>query len=70
MPIVTGYEDTPGGHDALVLGVQLARLTGLGAIVATVYPTYGRGLAAVAPRPPSLASSGAQDRACPVRAGS
>ena len=45
MPIVTGYEDTPGGHDALVLGAQLARLTGLGAIVATVYPSDGRGLA-------------------------
>ncbi|MDT7551543.1 MAG: hypothetical protein QOI16_79, partial [Pseudonocardiales bacterium] len=26
MPIVTGYEDTPGGHDALVLGAQLTRL--------------------------------------------
>ncbi len=47
MPIVTGYEDTPGGHDALVLGAQLTRLTGLGAIVATVYPTDGRGLATV-----------------------
>ena len=45
MPIVTGYEDTPGGHDALVLGAQLTRLTGLGAIVATVYPSDGRGLA-------------------------
>jgi len=45
VPIVTGYEDTPGGHDALVLGAQLARLTGLGAIVATVYPSDGRGLA-------------------------
>jgi nucleotide-binding universal stress UspA family protein len=51
VPIVTGYEDTPGGHDALVLGAQLARLTGLGAIVATVYPTDGRGLAAVAQDP-------------------
>ena len=48
MPIVTGYEDTPGGHDALVLGAQLTRLTGLGAIVATVYPSDGRGLAGVA----------------------
>lgn len=51
MPIVTGYDDTPGGHDALVLGAQLTRLTGLGAIVATVYPTDGRGLAAVAHDP-------------------
>ena len=51
VPIVTGYEDTPGGHDALVLGAQLTRLTGLGAIVATVYPTDGRGLAAVAHDP-------------------
>jgi hypothetical protein len=51
VPIVTGYEDTPGGHDALVLGAQLTRLTGLGAIVATVYPTDGRGLAAVVQDP-------------------
>lgn len=51
MPIVTGYEDTPGGHDALVLGAQLTRLTGLGAIVATVYPGDGRGLATVAHDP-------------------
>ena len=51
MPIVTGYEDTPGGHDALVLGAQLTRLTGLGAIVATVYPADGRGLATVAHDP-------------------
>jgi hypothetical protein len=36
VPIVTGYEDTPAGHDALVLSAQLTRLTGLGAIVATV----------------------------------
>ena len=50
MPIVTGYEDTPGGHDALVLGAQLTRLTGLGAIVATVYPSDGRGLAGAAAR--------------------
>jgi nucleotide-binding universal stress UspA family protein len=48
VPIVTGYEDTPGGHDALVLGAQLTRLTGLGAIVATVYPSDGRGLAGAA----------------------
>lgn len=51
MPIVTGYEDTPGGHDALVLGAQLSRLTGLGAVVATVYPEDGRGFAAVARDP-------------------
>jgi nucleotide-binding universal stress UspA family protein len=51
VPIVTGYEDTPGGHDALVLGAQLARLTGLGAIVATVYPADAHGLAAVAGDP-------------------
>lgn len=51
MPIVTGYEDTPGGHDALVLGAQLSRLTGLAAVVATVYPTDARGLAAVANDP-------------------
>lgn len=38
MPIVTGYEDTPSGHDALVLGAQLSRLTGLAPVVATVYP--------------------------------
>jgi len=50
VPIVTGYEDTPGGHDALVLGAQLTRLTGLGAIVATVYPSDGRGLAGAAAR--------------------
>ena len=67
MPIVTGYEDTPGGHDALVLGAQLTRLTGLGAIVATVYPSDGRGLAGVRPRRP-LAAPGAPDRARPVRA--
>ncbi len=54
MPIVTGYEDTPGGHDALVLGAQLTRLTGLGAIVATVYPSDGRGLAGAANDPRSL----------------
>jgi len=51
VPIVTGYEDTPGGHDALVLGAQLSRLTGLAAIVATVYPADGRGLATVAHDP-------------------
>lgn len=51
MPIVTGYEDTPGGHDALVLGAQLARLTGLEAVVATVYPEDGRGFSAVARDP-------------------
>ncbi|SDF29376.1 universal stress protein [Pseudonocardia oroxyli] len=51
MPIVTAYEDTPGGHDALVLGVQLARLTGLTAVVATVYPTDGLGYSAVARDP-------------------
>jgi hypothetical protein len=51
VPIVTGYEDTPAGHDALVLSAQLTRLTGLGAIVATVLPTDGRGLAAVAHDP-------------------
>jgi nucleotide-binding universal stress UspA family protein len=51
LPIVTGYEDTPGGHDALVLGAQLSRLTGLGAVVATVYPADARGLAAVAKDP-------------------
>jgi nucleotide-binding universal stress UspA family protein len=54
VPVVTGYEDTPGGHDALVLGAQLTRLTGLGAIVVTVYPTDGRGIAAVAHDPRSL----------------
>jgi nucleotide-binding universal stress UspA family protein len=48
VPIVTGYEDTPGGHDALALGAALSRLTGLGAVVATVYPADARGLAAVA----------------------
>jgi nucleotide-binding universal stress UspA family protein len=51
VPIVTGYEDTPGGHDALVLGAQLARLTGLEAVVATVYPEDGRGFSAVARDP-------------------
>lgn len=54
MPIVTGYEDTPGGHDALVLGAQLSRLTGLQAVVATVYPGDARGLASVASAAPSL----------------
>jgi nucleotide-binding universal stress UspA family protein len=38
VPIVTGYEDTPSSHDALVLGAQLSRLTGLAPVVATVYP--------------------------------
>lgn len=51
VPIVTGYEDTPGGHDALVLGAQLSRLTGLAAVVATVYPVDARGLAVVARDP-------------------
>lgn len=51
MPIVTGYEDTPGGHDALVLGAQLARLTGLEPVVASVYPEDGRGFSAVARDP-------------------
>jgi nucleotide-binding universal stress UspA family protein len=51
VPIVTAYEDTPGGHDALVLGAQLARLTGLTAVVATVYPTDGMGYSAVARDP-------------------
>jgi nucleotide-binding universal stress UspA family protein len=51
VPIVTGYEDTPGGHDALALGAALSRLTGLGAVVATVYPADARGLAAVAQDP-------------------
>jgi nucleotide-binding universal stress UspA family protein len=51
LPIVTGYEDTPGGHDALVLGAQLSRLTGLESVVTTVYPTDARGLAAVARDP-------------------
>ena len=51
MPIVTGYEDTPAGHDALVLGAQLARLTGMRAVVASVYPENGRGVTAVARDP-------------------
>jgi nucleotide-binding universal stress UspA family protein len=51
VPIVAAYEDTPGGHDALVLGAQLARLTGLTAVVATVYPTDGIGLSAIARDP-------------------
>lgn len=51
MPIVTGYVDTPGGHDALVLGAQLARLTGLTSVVATVHPADARGLAAAARDP-------------------
>ena len=51
MPIVTGYEDTPAGHDALVLGAQLARLTGMRAVVASVYPQDGRGVTAVARDP-------------------
>ena len=51
MPIVTGYEDTPAGHDALVLGAQLARLTGMRAVVASVYPEDGRGVTAVARDP-------------------
>ena len=51
MPIVAGYEDTPGGHDALVLGAQLARLAGLEPVVATVFPGDARGLAAIAKDP-------------------
>ncbi|MGE0299428.1 universal stress protein [Pseudonocardia sp.] len=51
MPIVTGYVDTPGGHDALVLGAQLARLTGLTSRVVTVHPADARGLAAAARDP-------------------
>lgn len=51
MPIVTGYEDTPGGHDALVLGAQLCRLTGLASVVATVHPADARGLAMAARDP-------------------
>ena len=57
MPIITGYEDTPGGHDALVLGAQLTRLTGLGAVVATVYPADGQGLALVAKDPRWIAKA-------------
>lgn len=51
MPIVTGYEDTPGGHDALVLGAQLSRLTGLTSVVATVHPADAHGLAVAAKDP-------------------
>ena len=51
MPIITGYEDTPAGHDALVLGAQLARLTDMRAVVTTVYPKDGRGVTAVARDP-------------------
>jgi nucleotide-binding universal stress UspA family protein len=51
LPIVTGYEDTPAGHDALVLGAQLARLTALRPVVTTVYPGDGRGVTAVARDP-------------------
>jgi nucleotide-binding universal stress UspA family protein len=51
LPIITGYEDTPAGHDAFVLGAQLARLTGLRAVVTTVYPEDGRGQTAVARDP-------------------
>lgn len=51
MPIVTGYEDTPGGHDALVLGAQLSRLTGLTSVVVTVHPEDARGLAVAARDP-------------------
>jgi nucleotide-binding universal stress UspA family protein len=70
VPIITGYEDTPGGHDALVLGAQLTRLTGLGAVVATVYPTDGQGLSAVArdPRWVEKARKVAQDRFAQARA--
>ena len=52
MPILTGYEDTPGGHDALFLGARLARLTELRPVATTVYPTDGQGyvLAARDPR--------------------
>jgi nucleotide-binding universal stress UspA family protein len=51
LPIVTGFEDTPAGHDALVLGAQLARLTELRPVVTTVYPADGRGVGAVARDP-------------------
>ena len=47
MPIIMGYQDTPAGHDALVLGAQLSRLTDLRAVVTTVYPKDGRELIAV-----------------------
>lgn len=70
MPIVTGYEDTPGGHDALVLGAQLSRLTGLTSVVTTVYPSDSRGLAAVAhdPRWAPKARKVAQARFATARA--
>jgi nucleotide-binding universal stress UspA family protein len=48
LAIITGYEDTPAGHDALVLGAQLSRLTDLRAVVTTVQPNDGRGVTAVA----------------------
>jgi nucleotide-binding universal stress UspA family protein len=51
LPIITGYEDTPAGHDALVLGAQLARLTELRPLVTTVYPDDGRGVTALARDP-------------------
>jgi nucleotide-binding universal stress UspA family protein len=51
VPILTGYEDTPGGHDALFLGARLARLTQLRPVFSTVYPTDGQGYSSVARDP-------------------
>ncbi|WP_066905927.1 universal stress protein [Millisia brevis] len=51
MPIIVGYTDTPGGHDALVLGARFARAGDRRVNVVTAYPEDGGGLAAAASDP-------------------
>lgn len=51
MPIIVGYTDTPGGHDALVLGARFARAGDHQVNVVTAYPEDGGGLAAAAADP-------------------
>lgn len=51
MPIIVGYTDTPGGHDALVLGARFARAGDHRVNVVTAYPEDGGGLAAAASDP-------------------
>lgn len=46
-----GYTDTPGGHDALVLGARLAHAGDRSVNVVTAYPEDGGGLAAAAADP-------------------
>lgn len=51
MSIIVGYTDTPGGHDALVLGARFARAGDQRVNVVTAYPEDGGGLAAAAADP-------------------